>query len=237
MEAIVQNSKKETIINIKIDNLLIDTMMVILEKDNKLILRFCDPTNLEDYYPSNILDTYAPEYISKDEKKTLHMHIPCKYKKILFSNASSEELQLKSIDNTIIIGDELVPFKIEDVLTNDTELQYKFLSLDFNESKCRSFDIINEILIETNKNVSAKEYNIDDVLDYYTFDSFNEFMDLMNIIKRKYADEYIINFCNYNTVDFSYFNYIELHDVCDSRHFNHTIEIRLGYKERNKKER
>ena len=123
--------------------------MVILEKDNKLILRFCDPTNLENYYPSNILDTYAPEYISKDEKKTLHMHIPCKYKKILFSNASSDELQLKSIDNTIIIGNELVPFKIEDVLTNDTELQYKFLSLDFNESKCRSFDIINEILIET----------------------------------------------------------------------------------------
>ena len=35
MEAIVQNSKKDTIINIKIDNLLIDTMMVILEKDNK----------------------------------------------------------------------------------------------------------------------------------------------------------------------------------------------------------
>ena len=210
----------------------------ITDGKGAFIIRFCD-SSISDYFPDGCINekSIAPlEPIFNN--KSLNIYIPEEYTKVQFSNISSDDIsikQLKSIDgmsNTFILGKEFIPSNNCDLLRCS---EYTTDLFDFslpkeqyvNYALCR--DSL-QMLIKEER--SIQDTGTDKITDYFTFDSFEDFMGIMDIIKRKYAINYI-TLCGFNDICLDTFNFIEVHTII-SRYVEIRVELRLGYKKRDK---
>ena len=225
-------------LHLSFKNLNDDKTIVFLDDDKgTFIIRICD-SNIVDYYPSLSKKSMTTlEFINHHVKKRLNLYIPNKFNKIQFSNISSENIQVKhlSLDkssNTFVIGKNIRPLKHDEIIIGrgDYENLYNFQMND--QGQFIEYEL-NRYSLEFTKKKRSNVNNIDQILAYYSFDTFEEFMVIMNLIKNKFGSSNV-HICNYNNVELDSFNYIEVHlvectypDVIDK-----SIEIRLGYKER-----
>ena len=231
-------------INLIFKNISEPKAITIKTDRNIMNIIICD-VSIMHYYSPELLELYslAPfEYFDSDCKKEFNISLDYTHfkdihkkrehcSKVKIINISSEKLSVRYINDKFIIGKSMYPFNMEDIIcrsstdseselnkinNNEPLLSYQYISYDIRDSiiKCdRDKDFINEL------------NNI--------FDSFNEFIVLMNLIKEKYKDSEI-EICNYNIIELNKFNYIELHCV-DRNEFTYSqyIEVRLGYKDIN----
>ena len=204
----------------------------ITDDKGTFIIRFCD-SSISDDFPDGCINEKSIVPL----EPILNIYIPEEYTKVQFSNISSDDIsikQLKSIDslsNTFILGKEFNPSNNCDLLRCGKYTQLFDFSLPkeqyVNYTLCR--DSL-QMLIKEERSIQDTETDM--ITDYYTFDSFEDFMGIMDIIKRKYAINYI-TLCGFNDICLDTFNFIEVHTII-SRYVEIRVELRLGYKKRKK---
>lgn len=181
-------------LHLSFKNLNDDKTIVFLDDDKgTFIIRICD-SNIADYYPSLSKRSVIPlDYINNraKKKKRLNIYIPDDFNKVQFSNISSEIIQVKhlSLDkssNTFVIGKNIMPLKNDEIIIGhgDYENLYDFQMSD--QGQFIEYEL-NRYSLEFNKKERSIANNNDQILAYYSFDTFDEFMVIMNLIKNKFG--------------------------------------------------